>query len=66
MDNVRSVLEARGVKQVWLAKEIGMDATLLNHILTGRRKAPADFLRKVARALRVKQSALSVLEAKAA
>ncbi|HXJ32345.1 MAG TPA: helix-turn-helix transcriptional regulator [Gemmatimonadales bacterium] len=58
MDELRALLLGRGVKQTWLAAEIGMDASLLNHILAGRRRAPAGFHTKVARALRVRVSAI--------
>lgn len=54
MDELRALLVGRGVKQTWLAAEIGMDASLLNHILAGRRRPPAGFHTKVARALRVR------------
>jgi transcriptional regulator with XRE-family HTH domain len=58
MDELRALILSRGVKQTWLAAEIGMDASLLNHVLAGRRKPPAGFYTKVARALRVRVSAI--------
>lgn len=54
MDELRALLLGRGVKQTWLAAEIGMDPSLLNHILAGRRRPPSGFHTKVARALRVR------------
>jgi transcriptional regulator with XRE-family HTH domain len=59
MDELRALLIARGIKQTWLAAEIGMDVSRLNHIMAGRRKPPAGFLSKVARALRVRVSAIT-------
>lgn len=58
MDKLRGLILSRGVKQTWLAAEIGMDASHLNHILAGRRTAPAGFYTKVARALRVRVGAI--------
>lgn len=62
VDNIRAHLLSRGVRQNWLAAEIGMNATLLNHILAGRRKPPVGFYTKVARALRVRLSAVKPTE----
>lgn len=59
MDKLRDLLEARGVKQVWLARALGIDPTLLSHYLAGRRTPPPDFYRRAARALRVRQDAIT-------
>ena len=40
-----------GVTQQDLADALGLNATLLNHILKGRRTPPADFERRVTAAL---------------
>ncbi len=40
-----------GVTQQDLANALGMHATLLNHILKGRRTPPADFYERVTAAL---------------
>lgn len=58
MDELRALLIRRGVKQTWLAAEIGIDASLLSHILARRRPVPAGFYTKVARALRVRVGAI--------
>lgn len=59
MDRLAALLAARGVKKVWLARELGIDPTLLSHYLSGRRPVPHDFYRRAARALRVRQDSIA-------
>ena len=57
-ERVRAVLKAQERSQAWLARQIGMNETLLGHYLAGRRAPPADLISRMARALHVPESLL--------
>lgn len=50
-DTLFAYLEDRGIRQTWLAEQLGMSYAYLTHIKTGRRAMPADFPEKASAAL---------------
>ena len=51
INHIRGRMAELSVTQQDLAEALGLNATLLNHILKGRRTPPADFARRVTAAL---------------
>ena len=51
INHIRGRMAELSVTQQDLAEALGLNATLLNHILKGRRTPPADFERRVTAAL---------------
>lgn len=57
-DKVRAALRAQERSQAWLARQLGMNETLLAHYLSGRRAAPHDLLTRIAKVLGIPEEML--------
>ena len=58
MTRLKIAIDASGLKQRWLAKEIGIDPSLLSRYVGGYRPTPPGVVKALAKVLKVKQSDL--------
>lgn len=56
MDVIFETLEAQGRTQRWLARQLGINWTLLSHYKSGARKAPESVVRRSAELLGLPES----------
>ncbi|MCP4492358.1 MAG: helix-turn-helix domain-containing protein [Gammaproteobacteria bacterium] len=59
MTKLKKIIEASGYRQNWVARRIGIDASLLSRYVSGERVAPAAIVRRLAKLLRVSQKSLN-------
>lgn len=53
MNRIKKVLEERGIKQVWLADQLGKSYNMVNSYVQNRRQPKIDDLYKIAELLKV-------------
>jgi len=53
MNRIKEVLDARGIKQVWLAEQLGKSYNMVNGYVHNRRQPSLDVLYKIAEILNV-------------
>ena len=53
MNRIKDVLEAKGIKQVWLAEQLGKSYNMVNSYVQNRRQPSLDDLYKIAKILEV-------------
>lgn len=53
MNNIKSILECKGVKQVWLAEKLGKSYNMINSYVQNRRQPRIEDLYKIAEILEV-------------
>jgi len=58
MNKIKGILEKRGVKQVWLAEQLGKSFNVVNAYVHNRRQPSLDTLYKIASILDVEISQL--------
>lgn len=51
--SLRTLIDSRGIKHSWLARRLGRSSAWLSHILSGKRRLPADKAEELARLLSV-------------
>lgn len=51
-------VDSKGLKQMYVARALGIDYTLLSKYLCGEREMPKDIIKKLAKILKVKASGL--------
>lgn len=47
VEKLRLYIEGKGIKQIWLAKQLGIDPRQLNSYLKGRESMPVKYWRKI-------------------
>lgn len=53
MNRIKEVLEARGIKQIWLAEQLGKSYNMVNSYAQNRRQPRLEDLYKIAEILKV-------------
>jgi transcriptional regulator with XRE-family HTH domain len=53
MNRIKEVLEEKGIKQTWLAEQLGKSFNMTNAYVQNRRQPPMDVLYKIADVLQV-------------
>ena len=53
MTKLKKVIEARGIKQVWLAEQIGVDQSVISRYVSGQWNMPKEHIKELARVLGV-------------
>ncbi len=53
MNRIKEVLDERGIKQVWLAEQLGKSYNMVNSYVKNRRQPSLDVLYKIAEILNV-------------
>jgi transcriptional regulator with XRE-family HTH domain len=59
MTQLKKIIKARGLKQVWLAERIAVDSSVLSRYISGERPTPPSVLKAIAKVLRVSQASLA-------
>ena len=53
MNRIKEILEQRGIKQVWLAEQLGKSYNMVNSYVQNRRQPSLDILNQIAEILQV-------------
>jgi len=54
MNRIKEVLKEKGIKQIWLAKQLGKSYNMINSYVQNRRQPSIEDLYKIANILNVK------------
>ena len=60
MNRIREVLKQKGIKQVWLAENLGKSYNMVNGYVSNRRQPSIEVLYKIAKLLQVDAKELLV------
>tara|TARA_R100000773_G_C4156595_1_gene76288 strand:+ start:118 stop:339 length:222 start_codon:yes stop_codon:yes gene_type:complete len=52
-NNIKQIIKEKGIKQIYICKELGINESVLSLIINGKRKPSQDRLRALARILNV-------------
>jgi len=52
-NNIKQIIKQKGIKQIYICKELGINESVLSLIINGKRKPSQDRLRALARILNV-------------
>lgn len=61
-NRLKEILDERGIKQIWLAEQIGISYKTLSNIINGRYNTSLDIALKIADVLNVKVDDIFYLE----
>lgn len=60
MNRIKEILEAKGIKQTWLAEKLGKSFNMVNSYVQNRRQPSLEILYKIAELLHVEAKELLV------
>jgi transcriptional regulator with XRE-family HTH domain len=52
-NNIKQIIKSKGIKQIYICKELGINESVLSLIINGKRKPSQDRLKALARILNV-------------
>jgi len=55
MTKLKKILTDRGIKQVWLADQLGVDPSVISRYVSGQWNMPDDHIKALAKTLHVSQ-----------
>ncbi|TPV31943.1 helix-turn-helix transcriptional regulator [Paucihalobacter ruber] len=58
MNKIKDVLEAKGIKQIWLAEQLGKSYNMVNSYVQNRRQPSLETLFEISKILKVEVKAL--------
>lgn len=59
MSMLQKLIQSKGVKQKWLAQQIGVSEVTISHWMNGKHKPSKDNLRKIAEVLNIEYELLN-------
>jgi len=62
MNQIKKVLEEKGIKQIWLAEQLGKSYNMVNSYVQNRRQPSLEVLYQIAEILNIKVSDLLIEE----